>query len=166
MIVGCPGAGKTTFANKLGLKLSIPVHHLDKHFWKENKKPTPQIDFIQKQNELMKEEKWILDGNFTKTIENRLTVADTIILFDFSKNIIIFRYFKRLITNFGKVRPDMGGNNRTFFNWKSFKFILNFPIKEIHSLLGKFKDSKDKKIIIFHNPKEVDEFLSKISPNT
>lgn len=56
IIVGCPGSGKTTLAKKLGRILDIPVHHLDKIFWKENKTPSHQSEFIEAQNELMKEQ--------------------------------------------------------------------------------------------------------------
>jgi hypothetical protein len=33
LVVGCPGAGKSTFSRRLGERLSLPVIHLDLHFW-------------------------------------------------------------------------------------------------------------------------------------
>src|SRR4029077_16885614 len=34
MVVGNAGAGKSTFARRLGGKLALPVIHLDSHFWR------------------------------------------------------------------------------------------------------------------------------------
>ena len=35
MIVGCGGAGKSTFAAKLGELTGLPVYHLDRYFWRD-----------------------------------------------------------------------------------------------------------------------------------
>ena len=37
-LIGLPGSGKSTFAVKLGKRLAIPVHHLDKHMFEEGGK--------------------------------------------------------------------------------------------------------------------------------
>ena len=34
VIIGSPGAGKSTFAHELGAILNIDVIYLDRHFWK------------------------------------------------------------------------------------------------------------------------------------
>jgi adenylate kinase family enzyme len=34
LVVGGPGAGKSTFARRLGEKLALPVIHLDFHYWR------------------------------------------------------------------------------------------------------------------------------------
>ncbi len=36
MLIGSGGAGKSTLARKLGVKLGIDVYHLDTLFWKPN----------------------------------------------------------------------------------------------------------------------------------
>lgn len=162
LVIGCPGAGKTTFVNKFGALLGIPVHHLDKYFWKENWKPTPQDEFRKIQNELMSESKWILDGNFTKSIDNRLVNADTVIFFDFHKSILVWRILKRFFVNLGSVRHDMGGENKESLVslFKLLKFVVGYPAKEVHAMLRPLPS--DKKIIILHNSEEVAQFLENI----
>ncbi|MBX9906279.1 AAA family ATPase [Patescibacteria group bacterium] len=161
VIIGCPGAGKTTLARRLGAQLDIPVHHLDQYFWKENRISISQEDFLKIQKDLMAEKRWIIDGNFTKSIENRVINSDTVIFLDFSKTIILWRIFKRYIQYFGKVRPDVGGNNKEKIEWKNIKFILKYPAKDIHDVLARYTD---KDIFILHNPKEVADFLKKAAP--
>ena len=34
LVIGCPGAGKSTLSRQLGEKLGLPVIHLDRLFWK------------------------------------------------------------------------------------------------------------------------------------
>ena len=158
LIIGCPGGGKTTFANKLGSVLQIPVHHLDKYFWKEGWKPTPQDEFRKIQNELMSGDTWILDGNFTKSIDNRIVAADTIILFDFPKFINLYRTLKRFFQNFGKVRPDMGGENKETLQWVHVKYIITFPRREFREKVEGL--AKGKEVIIVHNSDEVSRLIA------
>ena len=45
IVIGCGGAGKSTFSRKLSNKLDIPVYHLDKLFWNKGWIETPQKEF-------------------------------------------------------------------------------------------------------------------------
>lgn len=45
MIIGCSGSGKSTLARKLGKKMSIPVIHLDKLFWRAGWKSISDEEF-------------------------------------------------------------------------------------------------------------------------
>ena len=156
-IIGCPGTGKTTYSVKLGKKLNIPVYHLDKVFWKNNWEHISQDEFGKVQDEIMQNEKWIIDGNFTKTIENRIKNSDAVIFFDYPKRISLWRTFKRYLMHFGKVRPDMGGYNKEKLQWGHVKFILNYPREEIYNTLSNYKD---RSIFIFHNDSEAESFLA------
>jgi adenylate kinase family enzyme len=40
MVIGSPGAGKTTFAQRLAEKLPLPVIHLDAHYWRSGWQPS------------------------------------------------------------------------------------------------------------------------------
>ena len=48
IVIGCGGAGKSTFSRNLSDKLDIPVYHLDKLFWNRGWISTPQDEFDNK----------------------------------------------------------------------------------------------------------------------
>ena len=161
VIVGNVSSGKTTLANNLGTLLNIPVHHLDRIFWVEEKGIKQDV-FITQQEEMMRGENWIIDGNFmrSKSYEMRLSRADTIVYFDFSKIIIYWRLLKRFIKYFNKPRPDMGGNKRFHIDWHLIKFIWDYPAEEERSRVLQYSSTKN--LIILHNPKDEKRFLNTI----
>lgn len=64
-IVGCPGAGKSTFARALSRKTKIPLHHLDYHYHQkefdyDNNKPA----WLNKLGDLTAVDSWIIEGNY------------------------------------------------------------------------------------------------------
>lgn len=133
------------------------MHHLDKYFLKKDRTPTPQDEFREIQNTLMREDVWIIDGNFTKSIDNRIAFADTIILFDFSKYLNLWRTLKRFFKHIGTVRPEMGGDNKEALQWRHLKYIVTFPRKDFYSRVTQLVEGK--KVVVLQNPKEASDFL-------
>lgn len=150
IVIGCPGSGKSTLSVNLGKQLNIPVHHLDD--WQDS---SPE-DFRRVQNELMKEDKWILDGNFTKSIENRASKADMVIFLDFPRSVVYWRAIKRYLMDFKNIA------NHFSETWGLFKYIWKFPRIEIHSMLERQKENR--KIVILHNQRESNDFLKLYFP--
>jgi len=83
-IIGLSGSGKSTFANKLSKKLNRPVIHLDKEYWTSEweKRYKSFDDWKDFQRGLVKQNSWIIDGDYSKSRHIRLDRADTIIFFD------------------------------------------------------------------------------------
>ena len=108
LIIGCGGSGKSTLARQLGEKTGLPVVHLDKLFWKPGWVSVPKEEFDVIIREEIAKKQWIMDGNFDRTLPERIKHCDTIIYLDFSRFACLMGVAKRVITTYGKVRPDMG----------------------------------------------------------
>ncbi|MFB7142182.1 DNA topology modulation protein [Gottfriedia sp. NPDC056225] len=162
VIIGSGGSGKSTFARKLGDKLEIDVFHLDALLWRPNWEGVPKAEQIQIQNELVKNEKWIIDGNYGGTMEIRLNAADTIIFLNISRLVCIYRAFKRFIKYRNSTRPDMREGCQERFDFEFFKWIWEYPKKKRLSILKSLQQlSEEKEIIILNSTKEVKQFLVK-----
>ncbi|MEW9671582.1 DNA topology modulation protein [Ammoniphilus sp. 3BR4] len=162
-IVGSGGSGKSTLARNLGEKLKIDVYHLDSLFWKPNWVGVPKDEQRKIQNELVKKENWIIDGNYGGTMDIRLNAADTIIFLDISRIICVFRVFKRILQYRNRTRPDMSEGCEERFSFKFFKWIWEYPKTKRPSILERLEQLlNDKEVIILKSPKEVHRFLKEV----
>lgn len=110
LIIGCGGAGKSTLARQLGEKLGIPVVHLDRIWWTGNWENVTREEFDARLAEELEKPRWIIDGNYKRTFPVRLQKCDTVLYLDFNRFVCLWGMFKRVVSGYGKTRPDMGGN--------------------------------------------------------
>lgn len=82
VVLGAGGAGKTTFALELGRLLELSVIHLDRHFWRPGWVEPSDEEWDQQVAELSRGEAWIMDGNYSRTLETRLARAQAAVLLD------------------------------------------------------------------------------------
>lgn len=164
MIIGCPGAGKSTFAVTLAKQTNLPLIHLDYYFFDlsygYNADKTAWKERVAK---LAQGNRWIIEGNYKSTLSERLSRADTIIYFDYPRYVILWRMLKRRIQYHGSSRPGMPASyvekidpNIVKLAW-SFK-RTNKPV--IDKVLEKYKGSK--KIIILKKASDAAHFLESI----
>ena len=81
-VIGCPGSGKTTFSKKLAAITALPLYHLDLIYWKSDATHLQRPEFKQKQEEIVSNDEWIIDGNFKRTLEIRIKNAELIYFLD------------------------------------------------------------------------------------
>ena len=163
VIIGCGGAGKSTLARQLGEKTGLPVVHLDQIWWAPgNWKHLERGEF----DELLKAEvekpRWILDGNFNRTIELRLEKCDTVIYLDMNRFVCLSSWIKRVVTNWGSARPDMAQGCSEWFDPDMAKWIWKFNAqnrKRYYELLARL-DGKD--VYILKNRRAVKKFLKQV----
>lgn len=163
MIIGSGRAGKSTLARKLGEKLNIEVFHLDSLLWRPNWEMVSRQEQREIQNDLIKKEQWIIDGNYGGTMDVRLEAADTIIFMDFPRVICLYRAVKRYFQYRGKSRPDMVEGNDERLDWNFLKWIWNYPRDKRPGILKTLEWlALQKQVVILHSPKEVENFLSEL----
>ena len=99
-IFGRPGSGKSVLAKSLGKALDIPLYHLDCYYYGANWTVRDKTVFLQWQQQIIDQDKWILDGNCLDSLEMRFSRADVAIYFNRSKCLCYWRICKRrFVTN-------------------------------------------------------------------
>lgn len=79
--------------------------------------------------EITGKDKWIIDGNYQRTLKLRLKRSDAVIYLDYNMIFCLFNVIKRFFLNIGKVREDMGGNCVEKIDFEFISFILTFNRK-------------------------------------
>src|SRR2546423_1075672 len=118
VILGSGGAGKSTLARRLGLATGLPVIHLDAEYWQPGWIEPERDQWDQRVSELAAGEQWIMDGNFSRTLDVRLRACDTIIFLDVPRLLCLQRVIRRWWRNRGQVRDDMAPECPEKIDWE------------------------------------------------
>ena len=157
LILGCPGSGKSTFARALGERTGLPVVHLDNIWWRADGTHISREEFDRALAELLAGEKWIMDGDYSRTYEVRIRACDTAIFLDYPEDVCMAGITARV----GQDRPDMPWTEGTL-DPELVAMVKNFARDNrpaIYALLEKYSE---KQAIIFTDRAKADRWLSRI----
>ena len=159
MIIGCGGSGKSTLARQLGEKTGLPVVHLDKLFWHPGWVESTKDEIDAKILEAIAEPRWIMDGNYNRTLPKRLQYCDTVIYLDFSRFACLLGVAKRVLTTYGTVRPDMAEGCPERFDLDFLKWIWNFNKNHRERYYRLLNETDGIEKIVLKNRRAVKAFL-------
>ena len=163
MVIGCGGAGKSTFSKKLGEITNLEVIHLDQHYWNPNWTESTPDEWSKVVASLAEKPEWIMDGNYGGTMDIRIPKADTIIYLDFSSFKCLWRITKRIIKYKGKQRPDMTIGCHERFDLEFYHYVATYNLVRRKKLLEKINRFKnDKEILVFKSDQETAAYLRKL----
>lgn len=156
-IIGGPGTGKTTLADNLGKVLELPVYHIDGIHHLANWKPRDKDERDRIIMEKVGEPKWVIDGTYQSTLENRVKAADLVIFLNYSRMArmkgIFSRYFKRR----GKEKPEIPGCKEKI-DWEFLKFTFNWNNTKGKIIKDVLERNKDKNVLAFKTRKELNRW--------
>lgn len=163
MVLGCCGAGKSTFSRALQAITKLELIHLDQYYWKPDWEETAAAEWNEVVQKLAEKPAWIIDGNYGGTMDIRIQRADTIVYLDYSTWKCLWRVSKRILKYNGKVRPDMGKDCKERFNLAFIHYVATFNWVRRKKLLQKLNLIKGKKkVVIFNNDQASNDFLEQL----
>ena len=103
LVIGCSGAGKSTFARRLRDITGLPLYYLDRLWHKADRTHITREEFDRVLAEWLARPAWILDGDYSRTLPQRLEACDTVFLLDYPLEVCLAGVENRR----GAQRPDM-----------------------------------------------------------
>ena len=155
IVIGCPGSGKSTFARALHNKTGIPLYHLDMIYWNADKTTVEKSVFLERLTAVLEKDEWIIDGNYSSTMELRMAACDTVIFLDYPLEVCLDGVKERR----GKPRSDMPWIE-TEEDAEFIEFIKNYNEQQKPKVLELLKKYSDKNIIILESREQADAFLN------
>lgn len=158
MVIGCPGAGKSTFARKLRDRTGLPLFYLDMLFHRPDRTTADREAFDAALHAIMERGEWIVDGNYQRTLALRFEACTDVFLLDLP----VEQCLKNAAARVGRIREDMPWVE-TEFDVLFRQYILDFPrdqLPVIYDLIGRYRDSRN--ITIFHSAEEADAWIARL----
>ena len=155
IVIGCPGSGKSTFSRALHELTNLPLYHLDLLNWNSDKTTVSKAVFLERLQNVVELDKWIIDGNYGSSIELRMKECDTVFFLDYPVEVCIDGIKERQ----GKTRTDMPWIE-TEVDEELLEFIRNYNTQSKPKVLELLKKYSEKDIIIFKSRKEAEEYIN------
>jgi len=163
MIIGSAGAGKSTLARKLEEITEIEAIHMDTLFWTKDWIPVSQEELFEKVEKIVERDSWIIDGNYSKSMDIRFDSADAIIFLDIPLWLCLYRVIKRRIIYANKTRPDMAKGCKEKIDWEFTQWIINYHRKKKKKVCNKINSyANSKKVFIIKNHIDKEKLLDLI----
>lgn len=156
LVIGCPGAGKSTFSRRLSAITGLPIHYLDMIWHKPDRTTVSREEFDEQLEMILTTDRWIIDGNYHRTLPQRLYECDTVFYFDLPVDVCLSGAIARL----GQPREDMPWIE-TELDEEFRQWIVDFPTCQapvIDLLLDLFNGH----LYRFTSRAEADEFLASL----
>ena len=162
LVIGSPGAGKSTFARALARKTGLALIHLDAEYHLPGWREPDEDAWNARLDRLLREDHWIIDGNYGSSMGRRLARADTAILLDYPTSLCLFRLLKRIIGGHGSVRPDAAPGCPERLDFEFLGYVASFRRRKTPLLEQKLAGFPGM-VVRFKHPDDAQAFLDSLA---
>jgi len=127
LVIGSPGAGKSTLARRLAERLDLPLIHLDREYFGPGWLMPSRTEWREKVARLAARPEWVMDGNYASTFDLRMPRAHAVVWLDIPRWQCALSVFWRVARHYGRVRPDLGPGCPERFDWSFMRWIWSYP---------------------------------------
>ncbi len=160
LVIGSGGSGKSTFSRRLGERLGLEVIHLDRVYWRAGWVEPPKDEWLRTVEKLCAGDAWVMDGNYSGTLEVRLAACDTVVFLDLPRVVCAWRVIKRAFAYRNSTRPDMAEGCREKMNIKFLAWVWNYPARSRPKVLRLLESrAREKRIVRLRSGAEAERFL-------
>ena len=161
LVIGSGGAGKSTLARRMGERLRVPVIHLDALYWRPGWVTAPPDEWNREVARLIAGDSWILDGNYSRTLDVRIPAADTIVFLDLPRLVCLWRIMKRRVQFHQRSRPDMPAECPERVSWQFIDWVWNYPRRQRPRVLERLHAvAAEKHVVILKSQRDVERFVA------
>ena len=159
LVIGCSGAGKSTFARRLRDSTGLPLYYLDRLWHRPDRTHITREEFDRTLAEWLARPAWILDGNYSRTLPQRLEACDTVFFLDFPLEVCLAGVENRR----GAQRPDMPWVEEEL-DAEFLQYILDFgqaQLPAIRAMLEPYRGRRQ--ILTFRSRAGADAWLNALA---
>lgn len=162
LIIGSPGAGKSTLAHAVAARTGLPLFHMDRLHWLAGWIERDRDEALAQVQQVLAQERWIIDGNYGSSLPLRIKRADTVVWLDYPTWRCLGRALKRWWQHRGQTRPDMTEACPERLNLEFLLYVLMFR-SGWHRRNGKILSNFTGQIVRFQHPREAEHWLDALS---
>ncbi len=148
LVIGCAGAGKTTFATALAQITGLPLIYLDRHYWQPGWIPTPEGAWHQRVSDLAQQDSWIMDGNYSNSLAVRLARCDAVVFLDLPRLTCLWAVLRRVVVSQSVRRPDLPDGCPETVDWEFLRWIWNFPAQSRPRIVQALERVRDDVVVM------------------
>ncbi len=145
LVIGCPGAGKSTFSRRLRDATGLPLYYLDMLWHKPDRTTVTREEFDIRLQMILEQDEWIIDGNFARTLPMRLAYCDTVFFLDFPTSVCLEGIERRI----GTKHEDMPWVEHEF-DEEFRKYIIGFPAERRPQMVAALEDAAARRDVRIH----------------